>query len=123
MACRGLGEAVERHMLRPFIWGHNDCATAVANVLIDMGKPDIAAPYRGLYRDEKEAAAVGRVEDRAAERFAHLGWPELDPGAAEDGAVGVRGNSLFIRSDGVWWGKSEDGCVSKPRVRRAWRPV
>ena len=118
-----LGEAVERHMLRPFVWGVNDCATAVANVLRDLDRPDIAAPWRGTYDDEDGAKAVGRVEDRAAERFAYLGWPEIDADNAEDGDVGVRGESLFIRSGGVWWGKSEDGCVSKPRVRRAWRPV
>lgn len=118
-----LGEAVERHMLAPFRWGASDCASAVCAVLVDMGHPDPFAPWRGAYSDEDGARAVGRVEDRAAESFAALGWPEIDPETAEDCDVGVYGNSLAIRCGGRWALKSLDGYVTKPRVRRAWRPA
>lgn len=125
-ARRGAREAlpglIEQEMLRPFEWWVSDCLTAIDAVLVRGGFASIAAPFRGRYRDADEAKAVGPVEDRAAETFAGLGWPEVDPGAPEPWDLGVWGNSLMIWDGAYWCGKSEDGYRMKPRVRRAWRP-
>lgn len=38
-----------RWMGSPFIWSEDDCMVALANYLIRLGYPDIAAKWRGTY--------------------------------------------------------------------------
>lgn len=120
-----LKSLIEREMLRPFVWGECDCCLAVCNVLRDMDWPDPAAAYRGRYSDEAGAREImgGTVLAVAKRETARLGWPEIEPDAAQDGDVGVVRESLAIRRGRRWYLKSERGMISTSRADRAWRPT
>lgn len=124
---RGAGDivaAVDRHMGGPFDWRTEHCVAAVGRVLLDLGYDVPEGLFFGVYAGEAEVVrARGPSLAEAAQRAAQgLSWPELDPAAAEDADVGVRGNTLAIRCGGWWVAKTEDGYALLPAVDRAWRP-
>lgn len=120
-----LAGLIERHFLRPFVWGECDCCLAGSNVYRDGGYPDPGAPFRGLYHDEAGARRIigespeGVIERRCRE----MGWPEISPDEATDWDAGIYAKTLLIRNENVWIGKSLTGAIVTRRARRAWRAV
>lgn len=116
-------DLVGEHYGGAFVWGVTDCALAACNVWRGLGLPDAGKALRGRYSDAQGAAAIGRVEDRAAEIFAALGWPEIDPAEAEVGDAGIVGRWLVLRLPEGWIGKAEQGGqhYESEDARRAWR--
>lgn len=106
-----------------FVWGTNDCALAACNVWRDLGLPDAGKALRGRYDGAQGASEIGRVEDRAAEIFAALGWPEIEPAEAEVGDAGIVARWLALRLPASWVAKAERGAIeyAPERARRAWR--
>lgn len=115
--------AVRSRFSQPFVWGRCDCCMAVADVLVAMGRPDPAAPYRGRYHDEAGAAEAlrGGVAGMMDREAARLGWREISPSAALPGDVGVCKGVLLIRTETAWAGKGLRGAVILRRAERAWR--
>jgi hypothetical protein len=120
----------------PFAWGSNDCALFAADAIEAITGMDIAADFRGLYRDEASAWKAIRkvckgttVEDAAvycAEKFGLREWqyPLMarrgdlvvlpESGSIIAGVVHLNGRHLIS--------VGEDGLKRFPitQVKRAW---
>lgn len=114
---------VGEHYGGAFVWGRCDCIEAPSAVWRALGLGDPAAAFRGRYGNARARRRLGRVEDRAAERFAEMGWPEIDPSEAEIGDAGIIGRWLALRLEASWLAKAERGAIEyePERARRAWR--
>lgn len=114
---------VEEHFGGTFAWGRSDCALAACDVWRGLGLPDAGSGVRGRYQSAGEALLFARVEDKAAEIFARLGWPEIEPAEAEVGDAGLVARWLALRLPDSWVAKAELGAIeyAPERARRAWR--
>lgn len=114
---------VAEHYGGAFVWGHSDCAMAAVAVWHGMGLPDAGQAVRGRYSDAQGRRAMGRVEDRAAEIFVGLGWPEISVSEAVIGDAGIVGRWLALRLEESWIAKAKDGAIeyAPEDARRAWR--
>lgn len=119
----GIDGIVVREFSRPFEYGESDCCLSVANVLVALGRADPAASWRGQWKDEADAVAItrGDLETIIPREAARLGWPEIDPGTAKPGDIGLSLGVLLIRTENAWAAKSEKGVVVMRRAQRAWR--
>lgn len=62
-----------------FGWGVHDCLLFAADALIAQGRPDAAAPYRGVYCSATEAQAI--IDDAG-------GFVPLFESACDDAGIG-----------------------------------
>lgn len=123
---------------RPFVWGHTDCALAIADWFRWQGiNYDPAEPFRGTYRTEAECGDVLRANGGLLRLFVRIGRelnlervrePPYPPGTV---AV-VRINRIHGRPEhmaaiatpsGRWAMKCTKGIVilTKVKVLAAWR--
>lgn len=121
-----LSEALDREVDRwckePMVWGQDDCALAVANVIRDALGYDPAAPWRTGYRDQDGAdAALGAMGlGHALRAVARVhGWTRITPARALTGDVGVilqgrRPCVVICRAQGWFMGRSETGASLIP---------
>lgn len=131
-----LAALVKSHVQVPFAWGSNDCALFAAEAVRVMTGTDLAAPWRGQYRDEASArgqrSASGHLEtgDMVAALYdmAHraLG-PAVPPLLARRGDVVLaehdNGHSLAVCLGGVATAPGRNGLLMLERAawRYAWR--
>jgi hypothetical protein len=121
----------------PYKWGTNDCASFVADGILAQTGTDIAADFRGKYRDEKSAYAAIKtvckgttVADAAAYCAKKHGMAELqhplmaqrgdlviveNEGNLIAGLVHLNGREVAVAGDQGWFG------VPITSVKRAWR--
>ena len=118
-------DAMKARSLGPVEWGKSDCLMVAADALRDVIGVDIAAKFRGCYRDQQGCAdhltALGYssiAEAVGAEALA-LGWTQIEPCEARPGDAGVvqirdvQGCAMLHRS-GLWLARSVKGFVALP---------
>ena len=89
---RSVEAELQRRLMRPFAWGENDCCLFAADLIqVGIGR-DFAAGFRGEYSSEEEAAKLlgeGGIEALMQCMAEDYAWPEVTPGAAQWGDVGI----------------------------------
>lgn len=94
---RRLAEYIAEARDRRFAWGEQDCILFAAGAALAMTGHDIAAEYRGQYRNRKEAMAILRAKGKGTLlKTLDATLPRRKPSRARrgdfvwfDGAVGV----------------------------------
>ena len=111
----------------PFIWGHSDCATVVADWVQHVHGVDPIADVRGLYDDlascERVTGFIRRPVETIGKHLDPLGIKRGNELKAGDIGVIVnlgdscRAATAAIWTGSAWAGKSESGCMTlSPKI-------
>ena len=124
-----LQACIAERWARPFAWGQQDCVLFPADCVSACTGNDPAKAMRGTYRDAAGAARLVRdLGGLAAIAAAHCG-PEVLPGLAQPGDIGLVLNDgrecLAVCSGAMWLAPGFVGLCSLPMAQalRAWRLV
>ena len=118
---------LERHFIdRPFVWHDNDCCSAPANVLADMGDTRLRRRLDAAYRDKASALAwieaAGGLVALAHGLADELGFAATD--APGPGALGViaatHGPALALYDGHRFWAKALRGVVMAGEALHTW---
>lgn len=117
----------------PMVWGKDDCALWVGNIIRDALGYDPAADFRGRYKTKIGAkrkmgkgglASVGR---RCSRRHK---WRRINEGGEQVGDVGLADvggalSTVICRAPGWYVGRNESGftAVKASSVRVAWAVI
>lgn len=122
-----LDACMRGHLLMPFRWGVNDCATFAAECVKSVTGQDHIEDVRGKWSDERAALRLLRDRDGIAEWAASCLGPEVNPMLAQPGDIGVTiqngREALCVCAGQHWHGPASEGLAtfSVDQVERAWR--
>lgn len=124
-----LAEAIEARRHVPFAWGSNDCCLCAADIILAITGRDPAAPWRGRYSNEDEAAVLLRegLEAVVAGAMVLFGAEEIPPLTAGRGDLALipleNETLLGVVLSGTIAAPGKDGLgfVRSSRALRAWR--
>lgn len=121
-----LRSVIGERAVTPFRWGKHDCCLFAADCIKAKAGEDLAAAFRGAYKNRREAARLLREVGGLAGAASRVG-PEVNPQSAEDGDIGIvfdgRHDVLSVCCDQKWFAPAGAGLAVAPfeSARRVWR--
>lgn len=123
--------AIHQAQMNDMRYGIDDCCLWVSGLVIKLGGPDLAEPFRGYTTEEGAAKSLARYAGSDLLRAALHRAEELDLDEAsspfKDGDVGLvinkTGQALGLFFNGAWVARSKNGISFVPEYHAviAWR--
>lgn len=120
---REIDLAVARWMESRVVYGVDDCALAVADILKPCFGYDPMKQFRGRYKTARGYRRMLRndgfdsIDAALVVAAVNFGWRRIDPKEAEPGDIGVTahydGRTLAICAGHFWYARRDFGCGTK----------